>query len=376
MSTLKGASNARVMLNNNFFDNRDGLSPKYVIIHGTAGGTSAEAIASYFASTVGTSNPVSSHYVVGIDGEVVQCVSELDGAYANGALTSGHATYWNESVNPNNITISIECCKPATDNSSALTSAQQAALFALVKDICNRWGIPKQNATAAGGITGHFSIDPVNRSNCPGPLAWKALFSYLSSASTVTTVTTSTSTSTAIVEDDIMIDLDTPGVSQFWTASANGAWHCIAKNHDFLMLGNIRSFYVRYGNKGLCGVTYLGLPLTAMFAIKSGIYAQLFERGLVIDDHNRIIDSPVGLESTENCYLGHVDNGTGLTLISQPVAAALQAQITALKAQLATTVAGTDAALITSLQSQIKTLTNVIAVKNANAVNAIALLQK
>jgi N-acetyl-anhydromuramyl-L-alanine amidase AmpD len=160
--------------NNNFFYNRSGYIPRYVVVHGTAGGTSAEAIARYFQTVF-----ISSHYVIGTDGEVVQCVLESDGAWANGGITTGHDPWWTPEINPNNLTIAIEHCKPAQDNSSVLTDAQKQSSFQLIKDICDRWNIPKQWADESGGITGHFSIDPVNRSHCPGPFPFDELFTFL-----------------------------------------------------------------------------------------------------------------------------------------------------------------------------------------------------
>lgn len=359
--------NAISIPNSNFFPGRDGLKPRWIVLHGTAGGTSAEAIGNYFASTVGTGNPVSSHYVIGVDGTVVQCVAEADGAYGNGVLTAGHATFWDESVNPNLTTISIEHCKANTDNSNGLSAAQQAASFDLVNDICNRWDIPKRNADASGGITGHYSLDPVNRANCPGPYPWPALWTALAAP-----------TATSSASEEFMIQLDTPGVSQFWSPSANGAWHCIASGHDHLMLGNIRSFYVRFGGIGLCGLSYLGLPLTDMFVPKTGTYAQLFERGLVIDDSNRVIDRVVGLPATEHCYLAHIDSGIGQLLASQPVSAPLQAQIADLKAQLAKALASTgtgNPAQLAALQSQITALTQQATAFNAKIQSALAALK-
>lgn len=166
-------------LNNNCFPNRNGYRPRYVILHGTAGGSSAQAIANYFASTQGTANPVSAHYVIGTDGSVVQCNSENDGAYANGFISAGADSWWDLNINPNNITITIEHCKPSTDNSDSLTPPQQGASFQLIQAICQRWNIPMRAADADGGITGHFSIDPVNRSRCPGPYPWDALWAFL-----------------------------------------------------------------------------------------------------------------------------------------------------------------------------------------------------
>lgn len=170
---------ALVIPNNNFFAGRQGYKPKYVIVHGTAGGTSAQAIASYFQSTEGGDSAVSSNYVIGTDGTVVQCVAESDGAYANGIFSMGHDAFWDTSVNPNLTTVSIEHCKPSEDNSDQITPAQLSASFTLIKHICERHGIPKHPADSSGGITGHFSIDPVNRSRCPGAYPWAALWDYL-----------------------------------------------------------------------------------------------------------------------------------------------------------------------------------------------------
>lgn len=165
--------------NNNCFVGRAGLRPRWIINHGTAGGYSAVATANYFASTQNTANPVSATYIVDQLGTVVQCNAESDGAWGNGFLSAGHDPWWADAVNPNNVTISIEHVKSSKDNSDTLTPAQQAASFKLQNDICDRWKIPKRLADANGGITGHYSIDPVNRQNCPGPYPWDALWAYL-----------------------------------------------------------------------------------------------------------------------------------------------------------------------------------------------------
>lgn len=180
--------------NNNFFPNRNGYKPSYIVLHGTAGGTNAVAIANYFASTQGTANPVSSHYIVGTDGVVVQCVNERDGAYCNGYVTGAsgtsgngygngfHDNWWDSGINPNLLTISIEHVKSATDNSNQLTAAQQQASFTLIQHICARHNIPMRKADASGGITGHYALDPVNRARCPGAYPWNDLFTFLAGA--------------------------------------------------------------------------------------------------------------------------------------------------------------------------------------------------
>lgn len=181
------------------WSSRDGAVVRWLIVHGTAGGTSAQNIATWFADPA---SQVSAHYVVGQDGVVVRCVAENNAAWANGIIsgpagTSGdgvhHDSWWDSSPlwggipNPNPVTISIEHVKPHTDNSDSLTAAQRTASFALILDICKRNRIPMRKADGSGGITGHFSMDPVNRSRCPGPYPWDDLWTFLKEGgSTVT----------------------------------------------------------------------------------------------------------------------------------------------------------------------------------------------
>jgi N-acetyl-anhydromuramyl-L-alanine amidase AmpD len=166
--------------NSNFFP--DTGKKSFVILHGTAGGSSAQEIANYFVGTENTSNPVSSHYIVDQAGSVIQTVLEKDGAYGNGVVTNPN---WQD--NPNYYTISIEHVKSSTDNSDALTPAQKLASFVLIKDICTRNGIGMHDADDNTGITGHFAIDPVNRSRCPGNFPWQELWNFLGGNTMATT---------------------------------------------------------------------------------------------------------------------------------------------------------------------------------------------
>jgi N-acetyl-anhydromuramyl-L-alanine amidase AmpD len=159
----------------NYFPARAGHHPRWIIIHGTAGFNSAEDVGYYFQQA-----DVSTHYTIGRDGVIVQSVREHDGAWGNGGITEGHDSWWSHTINPNNVTISIEHVKPSRDNSDELTEIQKEVSFHLIQRICNRHHIPKQKAHASGGITGHFSMDPVHRSFCPGPYPWEELFSFLS----------------------------------------------------------------------------------------------------------------------------------------------------------------------------------------------------
>lgn len=152
----------------------------WLILHKTAGFHSAQDVATYFQAGApqpdGTLAMTSVHYVIGQDGVVVQCVRETDGAGGNGILESGHDPWW--TINPNLVTFSIEHVDPSRDNSTPLTDAQKLASFQLQYDLCRRWKIPMRPADATGGITGHFSIDPLSRKNCPGNYPWDELWIY------------------------------------------------------------------------------------------------------------------------------------------------------------------------------------------------------
>jgi N-acetyl-anhydromuramyl-L-alanine amidase AmpD len=176
-----------------YWQGHAGFAVRWIIIHGTAGGSSAQGVAEWFQNS---QSQASTHYVIGQDGTVVQCVAESNSAWGNGIVQNGpgcnpaytagipagdagHGQWWNNGTNPNWETISIEHVKPHIDNSDQLTSAQQEASFALVADLCDRWNIPRHWADAEGGITGHFSIESIDRSSCPGPYPWEDLFAYL-----------------------------------------------------------------------------------------------------------------------------------------------------------------------------------------------------
>jgi N-acetyl-anhydromuramyl-L-alanine amidase AmpD len=162
----------------NYFPGRSGHKPRWLIIHGTAGFTSAEEVGYYFQRA-----EVATHYTIGLDGVVVQSVRESEGAWGNGYVTEGHDPWWSPALNPNLVTISIEHVKLSRDNSDEITEPQKQASFLLVQHICQRHAIPARPADESGGITGHCSMDPVSRDFCPGPYPWEELFAYLASFS-------------------------------------------------------------------------------------------------------------------------------------------------------------------------------------------------
>lgn len=136
-----------------------------IVIHKTACGApcTAQNVANYFATSP---SMASTHFVIGLDGTVIQCVSLQDGAGGNCCIETGYDTYWtpylNKYHNLNLCTISIEHCDPTSDNSTPVTDAQKLASFRLVKWLLETFNIP------ANHIKTHASIDPVTRARCPG----------------------------------------------------------------------------------------------------------------------------------------------------------------------------------------------------------------
>jgi N-acetyl-anhydromuramyl-L-alanine amidase AmpD len=265
MLSIAEEPGALVIPNQNYFAGRNGLKPRYVIVHGTAGGTSSAGIANYFKSTENTANPASSHHIIDQAGNKVQTVSESDGAWANGLLTTGHDVWWDENINPNNTTISIEHCKIATDNSNDLTDVQEAASFSLIRNICKRWNIPMRAADATGGITGHFSIDPVNRSRCPGPYPWDRLWAFLNG------------------EID-MLNIGDPLAVHFKDAG-NGIWTC---DNGQKAQGEILKFYRKTNGAAR-------LPIGPETRGQGGkIISQMYQAGIIVYDPSGIMGGPGG----------------------------------------------------------------------------------
>jgi N-acetyl-anhydromuramyl-L-alanine amidase AmpD len=177
--------------------------PHWIIIHGTASGTS------YTAQDTGRdfqSSGNSVHFIVGYDGTVVQCVDTNNAAWGNGVISgpagvappgggnanAAHDAYWDSAGkhDPNSCTLSIEHSKSGgpppplgQGNQSQLSPIQQQNSFKLIAWLCQLYGIPPHYGDASGGITGHYSMDPVNRAFCPGPYPWQELFSFLGGGS-------------------------------------------------------------------------------------------------------------------------------------------------------------------------------------------------
>lgn len=278
------------ILSSNCWPDRAGNRPRWIIIHGTAGFETPQQVAVFFASTA---SDVSAHYVIGRDGMIIQCVLETAAAWANGGITGTpldtlftgvgdgvhRNSWWNPQLNPNLVTISIEHVKPSTDNSDELTVEQTTASFALIDSICTRWNIPRQAATAGGGITGHFSMDPVNKSHCPGPYPWDALWQYLAGS-------------------DMLLPISDPFAARYFVQVDVVTWHCTVTGI------NIHDAILAYWRKTQ-GAFRLPVSQEIYGVIPGGSF-QCFEGGVLVYDPAGKFDNP----GQGSVYAMHLDKDT------------------------------------------------------------------
>ena len=116
---------------------------KGIVIHYTANpGTDAQANRDYFESRKeepdSVENKVSSHFVIGLDGTIIQCIPLEEMAYAS-----------NER---NKDTISIECCH--SDKEGKFNQKTYRALIRLCAWLCDKYEIKKDNIIRHYDVTG------------------------------------------------------------------------------------------------------------------------------------------------------------------------------------------------------------------------------
>lgn len=112
----------------------------YIAIHYTANpGSTAMSNRNYFENLATTQeNKVSSHFVVGLEGEVVQCIPTSEMSYA---------------TNSRNVdTISIECCHP--DENGQFNDATYDSAVKLTAWLCTRFGLTKDQVIRHYDVTG------------------------------------------------------------------------------------------------------------------------------------------------------------------------------------------------------------------------------
>lgn len=115
-----------------------------IVIHYTANpGSTAQENRDYFNSLQdGHGDYISSHFVVGLEGEIVQCVPTWEIAYAS-----------NER---NHDTISIECCH--TDETGKFNKETYVSMVKLTAFLCNKYNL------TAEAVIRHYDV---TGKNCP-----------------------------------------------------------------------------------------------------------------------------------------------------------------------------------------------------------------
>ena len=117
---------------------------KGIVVHYTANPeSSAMANRNYFENLKESQDrKVSSHFVVGLDGEIIQCIPTKEIAYA--------------SNDRNTDTLSIECCHP--DETGEFTEDTYDSLVQLTAWLCKRFSLDRDDVIRHFDVTGK---------NCP-----------------------------------------------------------------------------------------------------------------------------------------------------------------------------------------------------------------
>jgi hypothetical protein len=143
----------------NFAPGRDGHMPRGIVVHTTDG--------SFAGAVAWLSNPesrVSAHYVVGLDGRVLQLVDEGDTARHAGRVRDPTAALIGGDDDPNLFTVGIEFEDGGDPEHVARPDEQYAAGAALIGAVAGRWGIPLDREH----VIGHREVFAAKL--CPGNL--------------------------------------------------------------------------------------------------------------------------------------------------------------------------------------------------------------
>jgi N-acetylmuramoyl-L-alanine amidase len=141
----------RVQPSPNIEPRLDGKTPIYLILHYT-GMATGQAAADWLCNP---KSKVSCHYLVDVDGEVVQMVDETARAWHAGVGS------WHGEIDINSCSIGIEIQNEGhAAGSPAFPLAQMKSVALLCRDIMQRHHIPPQNVLAHSDIAPGRKIDP------------------------------------------------------------------------------------------------------------------------------------------------------------------------------------------------------------------------
>jgi N-acetylmuramoyl-L-alanine amidase len=152
-------------------------SVRGIVVHWVANpGSSADANWNYFDSLKNqpqatreqrySGRYASAHFIVGLEGEVIQCLLETEMAYHVGAVQYSPLALKRLSAYPNNCTLGIELCHPAELDKAGnkikndtlwrgefLTATLDAAI-SLIKELLERYSLGREDIYRHYDITG------------------------------------------------------------------------------------------------------------------------------------------------------------------------------------------------------------------------------
>lgn len=142
---------SRVQPSPNIEPRLDGKTPRYLILHYT-GMVTGKAAVDWLCNPA---SKVSCHYLIDVDGEVVQMVDETLRAWHAGVGS------WNDEFDINSCSIGIEIQNEGhAAGSPAFPAVQMKRVAELSRDIMKRHHIPPQNVLAHSDIAPGRKIDP------------------------------------------------------------------------------------------------------------------------------------------------------------------------------------------------------------------------
>jgi N-acetylmuramoyl-L-alanine amidase len=130
-------------------------SVKGIVVHWVGNPmTSAEANRNYFESLKAGKDGryASAHFVIGLNGEVIQCLLETEVGYHVGANKYTERALKELSTYPNNCTLGIELCHINWDGEFKRETLQSAR--ELILELCERYKLGRQNVYRHYDVTG------------------------------------------------------------------------------------------------------------------------------------------------------------------------------------------------------------------------------
>lgn len=141
----------------NYSQGRFGFRPEAVVIHIAEGW-----LAGGYSWFNNPTSQVSSHFMIGKNGEIWQFVSEDDTAWHAGGVANASWSKLKPGINPNLYTIGIE---NEGFTGEQFTEEMYAANAYLIAKMAQKYNIPINRTT----VIGHYEINSSSRPNCPGP---------------------------------------------------------------------------------------------------------------------------------------------------------------------------------------------------------------